>query len=317
MLYDHAAMAPLHDSTELLGDRVALDAAMQRDGYWYFRGVLDLGAVARLRERFMTVLKDMAVIDADATESIWNGTPLDDFPEKIEALHDQRVWRSFVAEPAIHAFFTRLLGVAPFWIPSVEYRMTPPNRKVAGDPLTGRHQDGFANGGMDLKTCWVPLNAIDGAMGGLAVAEGLQHGGMLHDLNDIPRHRIPDGAIPDNVWHRSDYEPGDLVMFCPEIPHSGMVNRSNKFRLSADIRMMPIDGDLPLVGPVLDIGPDYVVVANHDGRDARVSLTANTYCRGLTGARIPLADMVRTVQPGDSVIVPYRGEEAIMLRPQR
>lgn len=317
MIHDHPVMAPLRDSTAIIGDRAALDAAMARDGYWYFRGVLDLDAVARLRARFLDVLEDMGVIDAGATEAVWNGVSLDDFPEKIEALHQQRAWRGFVAEPAIHGFFTGFLGVAPFWIPSVEYRITPPARQTVADPLTGRHQDGFANGGMDLLTCWVPLNAIDGTMGGLAMAAGLQRGGMLHDPNDAPRHRIPDGAIPDDVWRRSDYLPGDLVMFCPEIPHSGMVNRSDRFRLSVDIRLMPITGDLPLVGEVLKIGDDHVVVANHDGRDARVRLTEDTYCRGLTGARIPLADMVRKVRVGDPVIVPYRDGEAVMLRPQR
>lgn len=317
MIHDHPTMAPLNDSTPIIGDRAKLDAAMDRDGYWYFRGVLDAGAIGRLKARYLDVLKAMGVIDADATEPVWNGAPLDNFPEKIEALHQQRAWRSFVGEPAIHKFFSDFLGVAPFWIPSVEYRITPPAQKPITDPLTGRHQDGFANGGMALKTCWVPLNAIDGTMGGLAMAAGLQHGGILHDINDVPKHRIPDGTIPDDVWRRSDYLPGDLVMFCPEIPHSGMVNRSNEFRMSVDIRLMPIDGDLPLVGNVLDIGADYVVVANHDGRDARVRLTENTYCRGLTGARIPLPDMVAKVQVGDPVIVPEVDGEAIMLRPQR
>ena len=33
----------------LLGDHAALDEAMDRDGYWFFRDVLDRDAVARLR----------------------------------------------------------------------------------------------------------------------------------------------------------------------------------------------------------------------------------------------------------------------------
>ncbi|MEI9926978.1 MAG: hypothetical protein WDN44_03735 [Sphingomonas sp.] len=170
---------------------------------------------------------------------------------------------------------------------------------------------------MELLTCWVPLMEIDGKTGGLALAQGLQHGGFLHDWNDVPRHRIPDGTIPDDVWHRSDYRPGDLVMFCPEIPHSGMVNRSNRFRLSMDVRVMPIDGKLPLVGTVLEIGADHVVVANHDGRDVSLVLDDDTYCRGTSGARIPLPVMVESLAPGDPVIVPYEGAQAVLLRPQR
>jgi hypothetical protein len=317
MFVSHPVMAQLADSTALIGDRPALAAAMERDGYWFFRGVLDLEAVARQRRAFIDILVGMGLVDPGADEPLWNGASLEGFPEKIEALHEQRAWRSFVAEPAIHSFFSSLLGVAPFWIPSVEYRITPPAQRPAVDPLTGRHQDGFANGGMELLTCWVPLTEIDGSVGGLTMAAGLQHGGILHDLDDVPRHRIPDGAIPDDVWHRSDYVPGDLVMFCPEIPHSGMINISAKFRLSMDIRVMPVTGRLPLVGTVLAIGADFIVVANHDGRDARVILDEGTYCRGYTGARIPLETMIASLKPGDPVIVPHENGRAVLLRPQR
>jgi ectoine hydroxylase-related dioxygenase (phytanoyl-CoA dioxygenase family) len=315
---NHPAMPPLNDSTALIGDQAALAAAMDRDGYWFFRGVLDREALARLKTRYMAVLHEMGVVDADATDPIWNGASLDAFPEKIEPLHAARTWRNFVAEPAIHAFFTRLLGAPPFWIPSVEYRITPPKLHAVNDELTGRHQDGFANGGMRLMTCWVPINPIDASMGGLTMAQGLQHGGMLHDLNDVPRHRIPDGTIPDDVWHRSDYQPGDLVMFCPEIPHSGMVNHSRNFRLSMDVRVMRMDdAALPAVGNVVEITDDHVVVANHDGRDLQLVLDENTYCRGTSGARIPLPEMVARLQPGDPVIVPFVDDHAVLLRPQR
>lgn len=318
MLHDHPAMPPLNDSTALIGDPTALAAAMDRDGYWFFRGVLDQGALKRLKARYMAVLRDMRVVNTDANDAVWNGMSLEDFPEKIEPLHIARTWRNFVAEPAIHAFFTKLLGTAPFWIPSVEYRITPPKLHAVNDELTGRHQDGFANGGMRLLTCWVPINAIDASMGGLAMAQGLHHGGMLHDLNDVPRHRIPDGAIPDHVWHRSDYEPGDLVMFCPEIPHSGMINHSHNFRMSMDVRVMRMnDAELPAVGTVVEIADDHIVVANHDGRDLRLVLDEYTYCRGVTGARIPLTEMVQGVRPGDPVIVPFENNRAVLLRPQR
>ena len=84
------------------------------DGYLYFRDVLDHGAIARLKQKYMDVLVAMGVVDAGAEEPIWNGADLSDFPVKIEALHDAKVWESFVAEPAIHDFFEGLLGAEPF-----------------------------------------------------------------------------------------------------------------------------------------------------------------------------------------------------------
>ncbi|WP_197277343.1 phytanoyl-CoA dioxygenase family protein [Sphingomonas profundi] len=311
-------MEPLTDCTSLIGDRAALDRAIKDRGYWFFRNVLDQDAIAATREMFLAELERRRVIDPGRKDATWNGADLTDFPVKIEPLHEARTWRGFVGHPAIHAFFTRLLGVAPFWIPSVEYRITPPaGAQVPNDLLSGRHQDGFANGGMDLFTCWVPLNDIGADVGGLTVAEGLHQQGFFHDLNDSPQFRVPDGAIPDDVWKRSDYAPGDLVMFEPMIPHSGMFNRSNRFRLSLDIRVMPLDGHLPLVGTVLEIGNDHVVIANHDGRDVRLILDDDTYCRGLSGARIARSEMVARTRIGDPMLVPYEGDRAILFRPQR
>jgi hypothetical protein len=48
-------MEELQVCNALLGNRAALDAAWQRDGYWFFRDVLDQGAVARLRAVFVAV----------------------------------------------------------------------------------------------------------------------------------------------------------------------------------------------------------------------------------------------------------------------
>ncbi|MEI9926977.1 MAG: hypothetical protein WDN44_03730 [Sphingomonas sp.] len=94
----------------------------------FFRDILDRAAIARLKRRFLDVLERMEMIDPGADDPVWNGRSLEGFPEKIEALHQQRTWRRFVAEPAINAFFARVLGSPPFWIPSVEYRITPPAR---------------------------------------------------------------------------------------------------------------------------------------------------------------------------------------------
>jgi hypothetical protein len=71
------------------------------------------------------------------------------------------------------------------------------------------------------------------------------------------------------------------------------------------------------VGNVVEITDDHVVVANHDGRDLQLVLDENTYCRGTSGARIPLPEMVARLQPGDPVIVPFVDDRAVLLRPQR
>ena len=52
----------LKTHNHLIGDLAALDAAWEQDGYWFFRDVLDKGAVARLRQNWIDELETQGVI---------------------------------------------------------------------------------------------------------------------------------------------------------------------------------------------------------------------------------------------------------------
>ena len=223
----------------------------------------------------------------------------------------------FRGRAAIDAFFQNLLEGPVFWVPIVEYRITPPTGHAWPDPWIGRHQDGFANEGIAFRTCWVPLMEIGALEGGLAMAEGQHNRGYLHDPNDAPQYPIPREALDDDVWRRSDYRPGDLVMFNTRIPHAGMPNYSNRFRMSLDIRVMPASGDLPLVGTVREITTDKIVIDNHDGRTVGLSMDADTYCRGVAGRRIPTEEMFQHLSVGDLAMASQSQGHAILVRPQR
>jgi hypothetical protein len=210
-------MKPLRTANDTVGNPERTAAMIAEDGYLFFKDVLDHGAVARLRQKYIDVLVDMGVVDEGAEEPIWNGADLSDFPVKIEALHDAKVWEDFVGEPKIRDFFEKLLGAEPFWLPIVEYRITPPGATLPEDPFVGRHQDAFYNMGMDCYTCWIPLMEIDEVIGGLAVIPGLHTGDFFHDRTAPPQYRIPPDALPPDRWHRSLYRPGDLprTAACP------------------------------------------------------------------------------------------------------
>lgn len=308
---------PMTPVNPVMGDRDALDRLWDERGYWLFKDVLDREAVGRMRRTFLDELVRMGVVDEGQDDPIWNGKDLTDFPVKIEPLHDKRVWQDFVAEPTIDAFFKQLFGEDIFWVPIVEYRITPPTNRVWPDPWVGRHQDGFANEGIAFRTCWVPLTRIGALEGGLAMAEGEHKRGYLHDAADAPQYPIPRDAIDDDAWRRSDYEPGDLVMFNTRIPHAGMPNYSNRFRLSMDIRVMPVSADVPVVGTVREITTDKVVFYNHDGQVVSLKLDADSYCRGTGGRRIPTPEMIDHLKPGDLAMASREGDRAILLRPQR
>jgi hypothetical protein len=310
-------MKPLRTANHVVGDPARAIAMIEEDGYLFFRDVLDHGAVRRLKQKYLDVLVDWGVIDKGAEEPIWNGADIGNFPVKIEPLHDARVWEDFVAEPAIDAFFTKLLGAPPFWLEITEYRITPPGASLPEDPFIGRHQDAFYNLGMECFTCWVPLMEIDERSGGLAVAPGLHKGDFFHNRDDPPQYRIPPGVLPNDNWHRSLYRPGDFVMFHKMTPHSGLPNTSDRFRMSMDIRVAPSTGELPIIGEVLSFSDKEIAIRDSSGKEAILAIDADTYCRWTAGKRISPAELRSLMPVGDRVLASARDGKAISLRPPR
>ena len=117
------------------------------------------------------MLRRLGVIDKDSTEAIYNGGSMEGYPMRMEPLVELRAWKPFVQHPAIHAFFRRAFAEEPFWIPTCEYRATPPNGDRTRNRFDYPHQDGFYNQGFRFAICWIPLARIDATIGGLAMTE--------------------------------------------------------------------------------------------------------------------------------------------------
>lgn len=309
-------MGELKVSNALLGDRAALAAAWEQDGYWFFRDVLDKEAVAQLRTIYLDVLKNLGVVDRDAHEAIYNGASLEGYPMRMEPLVAMRPWKPFVAQPAIHDFFKRLLGDEPFWIPTPEYRATPPNQDRSRNRFDWIHQDGFYNQGIPFRICWIPLAEIDEEIGGVVFAEGLHNGPCLHDRSAPPLFPIPPGAIPDDAWRRTTYRPGDVLLMDINTPHSGLANYAYRhFRLSLDIRVMGASGNVPMIGQIFAVESRSITVRADDGRTRSFTFDEETYCRGLDGKKVPLAEIASRLKQGDEVIVASEDGRAKVIRP--
>lgn len=308
-------MAALRVSNALLGDRGALDAAWARDGYWFFRNVIDQGAVGRLRDVYLALLADLGQVEAKDTHAIWTGASLDNFPHRMSPLSRRKAWKPFVAEPPVHAFFSSLLGDEPFWVPTTEYRATPPEQNPTTPYFNFVHQDSFYNQGIPYRIVWFPLAEIDEEVGGLALAEGLHNGPCLHDLTKPPMFPIPADAIPDAAWRRVIARPGDLLMMDLNLPHSGLANHSNRFRLSLDIRVMPKSGKVPIIGTLISIDSRSITIAAEDGRPVRLDVDENTYCRDIDGKKIPPERIKGAFAPGTELIIAETGGRAQVIRP--
>jgi hypothetical protein len=307
----------------LLGDHAALAEAMDRDGYWFFRDVLDKDAVTRLRKVYTDELEKLGVIDpvgdASTEHSVhYNGRgDLAAMPIHMEPLAERKAWEGFKAEKSIHDFLVKLLGEEPFWKPVVEYRATAPAQGESPKYVTGFHQDGPPTPGVDFITMWVPVADVDWDVGGIIFAEGLTDpvNRMRIDETGTNKGIIPD-TLPADVWCHTTYRPGDVLFMNRWTPHSGLTNTSDRFRLSFDQRVMRPGSHRPLVGEVISIAPSRIEVKDDVMGNKAVRIDTTTYARTTLHQRIWGQAIVDEFQPGTRVIVGYGNDDvATVVRP--
>lgn len=302
----------------LIGDLPALEEAIDRDGYWFFRDVLDKDAIGAIRKVYQDYLVEMGVADADDPECRYNGADYSGLPinSNVTKLNEAKVHRMLHEAPAINAFFTRLFGCDPFWVPITVHRTNPPVQDRSGSRFDFIHDDGVYNEGLPFLICWVPVDDIDADVGGLALVEGMSRKPTLHRREGMKINPIQIEDVPEDKWRRTHYRPGDVLLMDLRTPHSGISNIStDRFRLSMDTRIMPSSGNVPIVGTLTEVSSEGVSVADAKGVH-RLNFDANSFVRGLRGDQMPLADVPARYAAGDGVIVTVDGDRVINMRPQ-
>lgn len=314
-------MQELNVSNRLLGNQKALQEAWERDGYWFFRDVLDQEAVGALRQKMIDHLAERHLVDPADPQYRYTGVPLGDFRPCVEEMVGQKAYRFITENANVNAFFEKLFGMPACWVPFNQYRATPPTpleERATGPYFDMIHEDGIYNEGLDFIICWIPLAEITAETGGLALADGLHKGPCLHErsesgLNVIPLR--PDQIAPE-AWRRTTYQAGDVLLMSLRTVHSGLQNHSDRFRLSLDTRIMPRNGKEPIVGTLTDIGPDHLTVRDEKNQEITLSLDAQSYCRGQVGERIPGNEVHVYYRPGHEVIVKPGNGRVVNMRPQ-
>jgi hypothetical protein len=303
----------------LLGDLQALDRAWMQDGYWFFKSVLDRGAVARLRAKYIEELERQGVTDPPGSSPTelsvrYNGGSLENFSYRMEPLVQREPWRAFAAEPTIHEFFTRLLGDEPFWVPIAEYRATPPAADRQRERFDYIHQDGPYSPGIDFRILWIPLAQIDSDVGGLVLAQGLTEKINRHRIVEGTNKAIPLEAIPADSWRRTKYEAGDVLLMNLWTPHTGVSNVSDRFRLSLDIRIMSKSDRCPIIGRILNISATALTIQSDSG-PIELRIGTQTYVRNHMGEKLTGDRIVEFFGMGATAIVAHTGDLATVVRP--
>jgi 1-deoxypentalenic acid 11beta-hydroxylase len=111
-------------------------------------------------------------------------------------------------------------------------------------------------------------------------------------------------------WRSTHYRPGDVLLMDLNTPHSGITNHSDRFRLSVDTRIMPSDGNLPVVGTIAAVSADGVTIG-----DRALRFDATSFVRGLRGDQMPLADIPGRYRVGQEVIAAVTDDLVRNMRP--
>lgn len=303
----------LPDSAPLLHDHKALRARWEEDGVLYFRNVIDQDTIAAVRAEYLARLKDVGMVAPAETQPVWSG--LNRLDGSLARPVGDSVWRGLVTSPSFDAVVRNFLGEAPAWVPIVVHRAAPPAdpATIGSDNFKAGHQDGVYNYGIDFITCWVPLMEIDEEVGGLAVVPGSHHEYHYGKRPDPAAKRT--GVFPDSAWRRPDYRAGDLLMFHSMTAHAGLPNRSDKIRLSVDIRFLPGSVPTPIVGAVVSYDGILVEMQAESGEMLRFTADEDTVVRGPKGTPLLGEARAGVLFPGAAIIaVPDTSGRAKLVR---
>ena len=239
-------MRELVDSGPLAADGAALAARMERDGYLLMRGLLPRAAVDAVQRQVGEIVRaagwlraDRPVAEARADLAGFCVDPEPAYLHTLRRINRLEDYHALKHHPALVGLFERMLGGPILPHPRVLMRNIFPERE---EYTTKAHQD-FPNvqGTEAVFTAWMPLIDCPIEVGPLQVAVGSHHAGV-YDFD------IGAGAggieITDplaGAWACAGMAAGDVLIFHSMTVHKGVPNRSDRLRMSMDVRYQRAD----------------------------------------------------------------------------
>ncbi len=237
-------------SNDLLNDPAALRERMARDGYLFFRDLLDRQAVRQVRQDLLELCRQVGWLAEDA--------PLEEAKPNMENAYEdymdpgfQAVRAKAVILESVHALMhrTELVGVIEKLagepaIPHLgkEVRIRFPRQLGPGGVLqrSAPHQDFVHNQGtVECYSGWAPIGDVPRQLGGLEVLTGSHK----HGVYDV--HASEGGAVStvmvdesqvSGQWVTADYQIGDFMFFHSLTVHKAPPNLGDSLRFSLDCR---------------------------------------------------------------------------------
>lgn len=238
------AFAEMTASNDLLGDREALRARLDDEGYLYFRGLIPRERVLALRGEILEVLGDHGWIAGgdklDNAEVV--GMPVREGDEEYFSAYDdvQRLesFHSLAHDDGLVGAVRGALGETAFPHPLKVARLVFPSEPEVSTPP---HQDFLNNqGSPDLTAAWIPLGDCPMKQGTLAILRGSQRYGVLpleFSLGPGNRQAVVPNEMRDRLtWVTNDFSAGDVLLFPAMTVHASLHNATGRMRVSVDFR---------------------------------------------------------------------------------
>jgi 1-deoxypentalenic acid 11beta-hydroxylase len=238
------SLRSFREANEYLGDVDRLNALFNEDGYLFFRNVLE--GAEDVKRDFIHVLQQQGAVLPGASEPMWTGLDNDHIDDT--GLYEAPALSKLLTSAHNVELIQRILGEPVFIFRSPSIRYALPNDLAY---VTPPHQDYFFIRFNDsFRTLWIPLMDIDEKVGGLVLAGGIHKRGLLEHKEQenaysyIFKGRKQKGLTLEDLprpWLTADYHAGDLLMFHNLMVHWALPNRSDRIRLSVDVRCQPAD----------------------------------------------------------------------------
>jgi hypothetical protein len=230
----------LSDSRDALDDLPELRARLERDGYLFLRGLLPRRVLEPLRDELAGVLARAGLVrpGGDRLEPVPGKSCADGDPDYLAVYGRLFTCERFHAIghcAELRGFFDALLDGPTFPHPRPIARIVFPGDERNTTP---QHQDFFyTQGTARAYTAWITLVPCSRSLGGLEIARGSHRIGF----RDVRPASVfggveVDADFPESAWLGADYEVGDVLVFSALTVHRAAPNRSDRVRLSVDVR---------------------------------------------------------------------------------
>lgn len=256
--FDDRHAAPLTDSTELLGDPVALRERYATEGYLYLRGVLDPEVVWETRSAYFSRFGPGYLAPGTSPrDGIFSGTRPHGLGAHGTVTHPaygfvrSASWRRLTEQGALATIASAVLDGPVTCLPRQIVRQFD---RASGRASRAHVDHTYLDQGQgEVTTVWIPIGDCPLETGPLVYLEGSHRLGadelaVLQQKTDRPDDRRPLshdlGWVSEQSgarWLWTDFQAGDVAVHSPHIVHASLDVRSEQMRLSADVRFVRDD----------------------------------------------------------------------------